>query len=186
MDQPPNDEMITVLQAQQRCTKAFERLMSLYERPLLYYIRRQVRDINRAQDISQETWLAVWKALPRLKNSRSFRPWLYQIARQRVMLDYRQSTRREFEMCEEIISDVTSDTEADIDSDLQVCDLRRAIDRLAASRREVIILHYVSEFSVEEISAVLGCPVGTVKSRLYHARQELKQVIIEENKHDKG
>ncbi len=175
---PPSRETLLVIQAQQRRMDAFERLMGLYEKALLYYIRRQVGDINRALDISQETWLAVWKSLPRLRSPGSFRPWLYQIAHQRTLLDHRRNAKHQRGRKDEITPEDLPAPEAAVEETIDVAELRLAVDRLCPRFREVIVLHYIAELSVEEIALAIGCSAGTVKSRLYYARRELKQLCI--------
>ena len=177
MDQPPSRETLLVIQAQQGRVDAFEGLMALCERGLLYYIRRQVGDINRALDISQETWLAVWKSLPGLRSPESFRPWLYQIARQRILLDHRRSAKHQRGRKDEITAEDAPAPEAAVEEAIDFNELRRTVDRLCFRWREVIVLRYIAEFSVEEIGLALGCSAGTVKSRLYYARQELKRLL---------
>ena len=109
--------------------------MALYERALLYYIRRQVGDINRALDISQETWLAVWKSLPRLRSPEAFRPWLYQIARQRTLLDHRRNAKHERGRKDEITAEDTLAPEADVEETIDLNEVRRTVDRLGSRWR---------------------------------------------------
>jgi RNA polymerase sigma-70 factor (ECF subfamily) len=176
VDQPPDRETLLVVLAQQGRVDAFERLMALHERALLYYIRRQAGDIDRALDVSQETWLAVWKSLPRLRSPEAFRPWLYQVARQRTLLEHRRNAKHQRERKDEITAEDAPAPEAAVEESIDLAELRQTVDRLCPRWREVIVLHYVAELSVEEIALAVGCSAGTVKSRLYYARQELKRL----------
>jgi RNA polymerase sigma-70 factor (ECF subfamily) len=177
MDQPPDRETLLVIQAKQGRVDAFERLMVLHEQALLYYIRRQSGDIDRALDISQETWLAVWKSLPRLRSPETFRAWLYQIARQRTLLDLRRNAKHQRGRKDEITAEDVPAPESAIEESIDLTELRRMVDRLCSRWREVIVLRYVAELSIEEIALAIGCSAGTVKSRLYYARQELKRLL---------
>jgi RNA polymerase sigma-70 factor, ECF subfamily len=177
MDQASKRETFLVIQAQERRMDAFDELMALHEQALLYYIRRQAGDINRALDISQETWLAVWKALPKLRNPETFRPWLYGIARQRTMLNHRRNAKHERGRKDEIAAEDIPAPETAVEESLDLGDLRRTVDQLRSSWREAVVLHHIAGLSVEEIALTIGCSVGTVKSRLYYGRQELKRLL---------
>ena len=170
-------ERVLVIRAQQGRSDAFARLMALHERPLLYYLGRYVGDLERARDVSQEVWLTVWRSLPGLKEPASFRSWLYRIAHRRAALLFRLHKHDE-RTNEPQIEGEPVDFEPG--RGLEIAELQRAIDRLPPLRREVIVLHHIVELPVEEIAAALGCPVGTVKSRLFHARAELKRMLHQE------
>ena len=178
----PNHENVLVLRAQQGHIEAFERLMALYEGPILYYILRQVDDVELARDLSQETWLAAWKSIRKAWPG-SFRPWLYKIAHRNVLMEYRRRKIRP-----EKIGDPVNDAsafEAEADLSLQIQDLHFAIQRLSKPLlREVVILRYFAELTVKEIATAIDCPEGTVKSRLHFARRELERILNGESDHE--
>jgi RNA polymerase sigma-70 factor (ECF subfamily) len=170
-------ERVLVIRAQQGRSDAFARLMARHERPLLYYLRRHVGDLERARDISQEVWLTVWRSLPRLVDPAAFRSWLYRIAHRRAALLFRH--QKDYERTNEPLVE-GEPVDFDPGRGLEIADLQRAIDQLPPLQRAVIVLHHIVELPVEETAAALGCPVGTVKSRLFHARTELKRLLRQE------
>ena len=177
-------QTILVIRAQQRRTDAFERLMALHERPLLYYIRRQLGDADRAWDVSQEVWLSVWKSIPRLKDPHAFHAWLYQIAHRRMALEYRRRQAHQWQNEKDIGEEDLVGPDAPVDVNLQVGELHGAIDKLSPRLREVVILRYIAQLTVDDITLAIGCPAGTVRSRLHYARKELKQLLEGEHDHD--
>lgn len=173
-----------VIRAQRGLADAFEQLMAAHERPLMYYIGHQLGDMDRALDISQEVWITVWKSIRRLKDARSFRAWLYQIAHRQVLLEYRRERRHDWGRMNEYDDAVLTTCDAPVDMSLLIGDLHDAIDKLPERLREVIILRYIAELTVENVSLVVECPIGTVKSRLYHPRKELKRLIEGNRNHE--
>ena len=179
-----HQQTILVIRAQQRRTDAFERLMALHERPLLYYIRRQLGDADRALDVSQEVWLSVWKTIARLAHPRAFQAWLYQIAHRRIALEYRRRQSHQWQEEQDLAEEDLVAPDAPVDVNVQIGELHGAIDKLFPRLREVVILRYIAQLAVEDVALAIGCPAGTVRSRLYYARKELKRLLEGEHDHD--
>ena len=118
------------------------------------------------------------------KDARSFRAWLYQIAHRRVLLEHRRERRPDRARDNEYRDADLAACDTPVVMSLLIADLHVAIDKLPERLREVVILRYIAELTVEDVSLVVKCPSGTVKSRLYHARKELKRLIEGNRNHE--
>jgi RNA polymerase sigma-70 factor (ECF subfamily) len=135
------------------------------------FLRNLTGNKEDAEDLTQQTFLRAWEALPSFRGDSSLSTWLHSIA-------YREYThwlrsRREFVPLDEIVD--MPDEQAN--QNLEAVLLRWAIYRLDPEHREVFVLYYVQGFSVNEIAKIIGVPAGTVKSRLFFARQKLKELL---------
>ena len=124
-----------------------------------------------ALDVTQETFVRAWRALPRFRRGAPFFPWLYAIARNRCMS--RLSRRARDPASVEFDDRIGGES----DNEERAIEIRRDVARaLAALRpdhREIILLRHFQDLSYEEIAESLHCPLGTVMSRLHHARKAL-------------
>jgi len=128
-----------------------------------------------ALDITQLTFVRVWKALPRFKQGSPFFPWIYAIARNRALSEIakRKNKPSVLELDERIAGeDETHDKHVELKEDIG-----RALAKLTPEHREVIILRHFQFLSYQEIAESLGCPVGTVMSRLHNARKAMKALL---------
>jgi RNA polymerase sigma-70 factor (ECF subfamily) len=175
-------ETVLVLRCQAGDEAAFAELVERYQLRLRYYLRKMLRDGHRAEDALQDVWLAVFRGLSRLADLGAFRAWLYRIARDRALgeLRKRRPPCRPLEAVEWADKKVeeTPVTAEDVGR------VHAALDELAAEHREVLVLRYVEGMSYEEISRVVGCQVGTVRSRLHYAKRSLRGVLERMKFHD--
>lgn len=88
------NEQLLVLQTQRKAPGAFDQLVALYDKRLLYYLRRLVGENDRAADVSQEVWLTVFKKIATLRSPAAFRVWLFQIAHNRAISTIQRELRR--------------------------------------------------------------------------------------------
>jgi RNA polymerase sigma-70 factor, ECF subfamily len=157
---------------------AFEELVQLWEKRLLYFIRRLVDNEQDSWDVLQQTWLRVISGIGRLREPASLGPWLYRVARhaafnhgevkanyRRLLDDYQASTAAS---CQEI---------ADRETFENAEQLHRGLVQLPVPQREVLTLFFLEDFSIDEIASVLDVPPGTVKSRLHHAKKALRVLL---------
>jgi len=157
---------------------AFEELVNIWEKRLLYYIRRLIEDEQQAWQVLQETWLEVLKSIKRLKDPARFPAWLYSIARHKaidvIRAEYRQATRNE---------KLKNEDHGD-DNELRVFDnaeqVHYGLSRIAVHHREVLTLFFLEDLSLTDIAEVLSIPLGTTKSRLHYAKQALKTILEKE------
>jgi len=154
----------------------FEDLVRVMERPLLYYAGKLLGNQERALDALQEVWIRAFRGIRKLKDPGSLRPWLYRIA-YGVSVD---RIRREVSRvrAEETHSEGFDET-AEIGFDAgDVAAIHQALDQLDLRHREVLVLHFIEDFSVAEVATVIGCPEGTVKSRIHHAKKAMKELLL--------
>ena len=170
---------LLVLRCQQGRRAALEELIHTWEKRLFYYIRRLIDDEAQAWSILQETWLKVLKDIKKLREPRKLPSWLYSIARNTVIDHLRNKYSRQamFGNNENIADVETSDFSFNFDNAEAV---HYGLGRLSLHHREVLTLLFLQDLSIDEIARVLQIPVGTVKSRLYHAKRALKAVLEKE------
>ena len=164
-----------VLRCQSGDPRAFEDLVRAMEGPLLYYATKLVGSHTNALDVMQETWLLAFRGIRRLKDPESLRPWLYRIAHGVAVDRIRRNVARV--RAEEAHLDGFSDTVEPIFSAGDGAAIHSALDELEAVHREVLVLHFLEDFSVAEIAGIVKCPEGTVKSRLFHARRAMRALL---------
>lgn len=169
------EESLLVLRARTGDPESFERLMGRYERQILYYLARFVPSHATLWDLHQDVWFAVFRGLPGLNSVEAFRPWLYRIAHDKAAKFVQREARTQA-----IVEPIASSSQEFPAEELSTHDaeaVHYGLSLLSAELREVLTLHYLRDLRIAEIALVLNCPVGTVKSRLHHARAALKQIL---------
>jgi RNA polymerase sigma-70 factor (ECF subfamily) len=170
------EEALWVTKAQAGDVDAFVRLLDRHEKPLLYYLRRLVPNAHDALDIHQEVWLDAFRGLKSLQIPEAFRAWLYRIAHHKAARFIRNEVRHE--QAVDFLAETHSESsEPDIETALGAEALHKALELLPAHHRELLVLHYLRDLSIQEVAVVLDCPPGTVKSRLHHARIQLRNIV---------
>ena len=171
-------ESIWVLQAQGGDEQSFQMLVGAYDRRLLYFVRRFERDADKALDVVQDVWLTVFRKLGGLRTPEAFRTWAYRIAHTKVVATIRRETREAKAMA----SLQTTATEK-VDCPQQALDDAQvvlvALARISPPHREILVLRFLENMSLEEIAEVLGRRLGTVKSRIHYAKQSFRQAVEE-------
>lgn len=168
---------ILILRCQSGDVAAFGRLAELYDAPARYFIRRLLGTSQEVDDVVQELWLAVARELPRLRDPASFPSWFYRIARNKV-IDRVRKNRNSLEACSEDLEELAACVaEEESFSPEDAAAIHAGLDRLSLPHREVLVLRFLEDMPYEEIAQVLGCRVGTVRSRLFHAKKSLRRVM---------
>jgi RNA polymerase sigma-70 factor (ECF subfamily) len=168
--------------------KAFEMLVVKYQRRIERLIGRMVRDTDLVQDIAQETFIRAYRALPQFRGDSAFYTWLYRIAvntakkalvdlkRDPVMTESALAGRGDDEDETSRVENELSDgatPEAVLASKEIAATVNAAIEALSEDLRQAITLREIEGLSYEEISAVMDCPIGTVRSRIFRARESI-------------
>ncbi len=166
--------------------RAFEMLVVKYQRRLERLIGRMVRDVDLVQDIAQESFIRAYRALPQFRGESAFYTWLYRIAvntAKKALMDMRRDplvleTAREGEDGEETsrVENELSDgetPEALLASKEVASAVNAAIEALSEDLRQAITLREIEGLSYEEIAEVMNCPIGTVRSRIFRAREAI-------------
>src|SRR5262245_16270317 len=150
---------------------------------MFYYVRRLVETEQDAWDIVQEIWIKAFRGIGSLRETKRFRIWLYRIAHCPAMSHHRAAYRNQ------AVADEAFDPEAAIqaDSTTDPEDAERvqlALGRLEPNFREVLTLRFLEDLSVDETAEIIGVATGTVKSRLFHAKQALKKILSREDEYE--
>ena len=167
---------LLVLEFQRGNKRALSLLVKRYHKDFCSYAYWYTKNLEMSQDIVQDSWSAIFKALKTLKKPDSFRSWAMKIITRKAQDQLAAlSRKRRFE--KKLVPATEGDDISDHEEE-QLILLNRAIKELSDDHRIVLRLFYLESQSLKEISEILDITVGTVKSRLYHAREKLKSKII--------
>ena len=158
---------------------AFEELFEMYQPRLKYYVRRLNGGDSGADDMLQDIWLTVFKKIHKLKNTEAFAVWLYRIARNKVYSGFRRKERF-VSLPEESEFPVSPGSEPAFDAN-DAKNLHKALKKLKPYHREVLTLSFVEQMPYQSIADIVGCSVGTVKSRIFYAKQSLREEMERQN-----
>ena len=170
------DELL-VVRCQLGERAAFDDLIDRWHQPLWRYLRRLLGDSDAAAETLQDVWLRVLRALPRLREPTRLRPWLFTIARRAAMDRLRGKYAALVLTAIDDLDPVGPDDPAEADADVEM--LQEELKKMPLIEREVLVLFYLEELSLEQLAEVLAVPVGTVKSRLFRARKMLRRQLTE-------
>jgi len=150
--------------------RAFEELMELHRIPVERYVRFRMRDPADAEDVIQNVWLTAFERFPQLRNEEACKLWLLSIARSKCADLYRQMARRMEIPWDESIERLSYSRFGP----MQTTKAMEVLDQLSDTDRQMLYLAYWKNLPQYDIAAVLGIPLGTVKSRLHAARLHFK------------
>jgi RNA polymerase sigma-70 factor (ECF subfamily) len=157
---------------------AFAALYRNHSTAIFNYLLRLVHDKNQAEDLLQETFMATWRGANTFRRQSSVRTWLFSIAHNKAVSWLRrnrpQSMDEDLEITDdspgpEMLSQITWRNEA----------ILSAMDELSVSHRAVVELAFVHELAYADIAQIMGCPLGTVKSRMSYALTHLQRLLID-------
>ena len=167
---------------------AFDQLVSKYQRKLGRLLSRFIRDPAEVEDVSQEAFIKAYRALPSFRGDSAFYTWLYRIgintAKNYLVAQGRRApTSTEFDS-EEAETFESADQLRDINTPESVLQSRQigetinaAMDALPDELRSAIVLREIEGLSYEEIAAAMCCPIGTVRSRIFRAREAVAEKL---------
>ena len=165
-----------VLRAQSGSHEALSELFKSVQDPLFRYISSLVNDRALAEDVLQEVFIRIYRKLKWLKEPAAFRSWTYQIATREVFrLLKRERHWKDQVRDEKVMGQVSAVVTHEHFPSEMVRELPAMISNLPPHSRAVIVLRYLHEMSLVETAAVLGIPLGTVKSRLSYGLQILRR-----------
>ncbi len=197
---PENSDHLLVERAVAGDQRAFELLVIKYQRRVERLIGRMVRDVDLVEDIAQETFLRAWRALHQFRGDAQFYTWLYRIAvntAKKALLDLKRNPtvgssapsdgdeenetyRRESE----------PSTEVTPESELAAREIAEAVNAallaLPDDLRQAVMLREMEGLSYEEIAQAMACPVGTVRSRIFRAREAISARVRPMLEHQTG
>jgi RNA polymerase sigma factor (sigma-70 family) len=173
-DDPRVDALLAV-----RCQlgerAAFDELIARWHEPLWRYLRRLSNSDDTARDLVQDTWLRVFRGIARLRDPAKLRSWLFGVARN-VAMDRLRSQYAEGSRADVDLEELPAAAE-DVNLEEEFATLEAGLATLPIVERETLTLFYLRELSLEEIAGLVEVPLGTVKSRLFRARQMLRRAL---------
>jgi len=167
---------------------AFDLLVSKYQRKIFRLLSRLIRDPNEIEDVAQEAFIKAYRALPKFRGESAFYTWLYRIAINTAKNWLVSQRRRAPTSTEADIEDAETFDDGEHLRDLntpdsmlltrQVADaVNRAIERLPEDLKTAIVLRELEGLSYEEIAETMNCPIGTVRSRIFRAREAIAEEL---------
>lgn len=172
-------EQTLIFRSQIGDEQAFAELVNLYGSHLLRFTGKMMQSSpDLVEDLNQDIWLAIYKALPGLRDAGKFRPWAFRIARDRIYREYRRRKIAVQPLHEFPMEEMPGAGEAETVVDAE--ELHRGLDGLSPEHREVIMLCFFEEMSYEEIARVTGSTLGTVRSRIHYAKRALRNALERE------
>jgi RNA polymerase sigma-70 factor, ECF subfamily len=154
---------------------AFEDLVAAMERPLLYYATSITGSRDSGLDVLQEVWIKAFRSIGKLKDPGALRSWLYSITHGIAVDRIRRNTARERAESVELEDFQEADEPSFAAED--AAEIHQALSELGLKHREVLVLHFLDDLSIEEIAKVVGCSEGTVKSRIHYAKRAMKEIL---------
>lgn len=166
-------ERLLVMRCQIGDEQAYRELVHRYAPRLHYFLQKLIRDRDEVHDLLQEVWIDVFRQLPRLQDVGAFTAWIYRIARGKATLQLRKTGRAiRGTDCVELVA-APEDDEPFAPED--AARVHVALDQLEYEHREVLVLRFLEGLNYEDIGLIVGCPVGTVRSRIHYAKRALKR-----------
>jgi RNA polymerase sigma-70 factor (ECF subfamily) len=174
-------EPLPVTEARAGEPGAWDALFRRYQLPIYVYVFELIRDEQASLDIVQETFIAAVRHIGSLQDDAKFGSWLFGIAHQKCIQRWRK--RREILVDEipENVDDFQSGPDDLLIRREREAEFMNLLNQLAVPHRSVLLLHYVEDFSLEEIGRITETQVGTVKSRLHYAKKALRKLWEDKN-----
>ncbi|HTT12766.1 MAG TPA: RNA polymerase sigma factor RpoE [Burkholderiaceae bacterium] len=181
-------DQILVEQVQRGDKHAFELLVAKYQRKIFRLLSRLIRDTAEIEDVAQEAFIKAYRALPNFRGESAFYTWLYRIAINTAKNYLVAQGRRAPTTTETEIDEAETFDEGDQLRDVNTPDsmllskqvgeaVNRAIDKLPEDLRTAIVLRELEGLSYEEIAETMNCPIGTVRSRIFRAREAIAEEL---------
>lgn len=166
--------------------ETFEEIVRRYQRPIASYVYRMVGDYDLALDVTQDVFLKVHNSLDKYSAEYKFSTWIYRIAHNASIDHLRKNTISARSLSEhedgESFELQVAASDRSPEQEREVAEWRQEIDEvvrmLPDSYRELIILRHARDLSYEEIALVTGLPLGTVKNRLFRARETMREIML--------
>lgn len=165
---------------------SFEELVRRYQRPIASYVYRMVGDYDAALDLTQEVFIKVYNSLSRYRSEFKFSTWIYKIAHNAAIDHLRRYsvreqlllTRDENNQPEITIESRRLTPEQESEREERRSEIESVVQALPAAYRELIVLRHSHDLSYDEIAEVTGLPLGTVKNRLFRAREAMRDLLV--------
>jgi RNA polymerase sigma-70 factor (ECF subfamily) len=165
----------------------FEELVRRYQRPIAAYVYRMVGDYDSALDLTQEVFIKVYGSLTRYRSEYKFSTWIYKIAHNAAVDHLRRHSTREQSLVKQSdgeqydlpVESGRLSPEQESEKAERCAEIEAVVRQLPAAYRELIVLRHSHDLSYDEIADVTGLPLGTVKNRLFRAREVMRQQFVQ-------
>lgn len=174
--QPAKEQIIDqllVMDAQDGDARAMEELVARWQKRLWQHAFRLTGDTQGAWDTTQQTWLGIIKGLRKLHDPANFKAWAYRITANKA-IDWIKKNKTANQVSIENVSCQQKKEKSQIG-------LKQLLEKLEFKEKLILTLYYFENLNIAEISVAMKIPKGTVKSRLYNARNKLKELYEKEN-----
>ena len=179
----PDHETILIQRAQKADHEAFAALVDEHQRYVYNLALRVVKDENEALDLTQETFVRAWTALPNFKGQSQFRTWLYRIVTNLCYNRLPNLRRSLNDLGDDVMEDIPEthfkSPVTEFESNETRRHLNQAIEDLDANYKLLITLRYQHELSYDEIASTLNLPLGTVKTGIFRAKEQLRKALAQ-------
>lgn len=177
-----------VHQVQQGNKRAFDLIVLKYQRRIMRLLARMISDPAEVEDVAQETFIKAYRALPQFRGDSNFYTWLYRIAinsarnwqvangRRPLLLNEYQNEDGETFSALDTLTDINT-PESELVSRQVASAVKTAINELAPELRTAILLREIEGLSYEDIAQTMDCPIGTVRSRIFRAREAIAEKL---------
>ena len=189
-EKPADSDALLVERAVAGDQKAFELLVIKYQRRIQRLIGRMVRDVDLVEDIAQETFIRAYRALAQFRGEAQFYTWLYRIAvntAKKALMDLKRNPTVSENAYKSADDDETSAIENELTSSetpdavlasKEIAEIiNAAMEALPEELRQAITLREIEGLSYEEIADAMNCPIGTVRSRIFRAREAISDKV---------
>lgn len=178
-----DNEQTLIQRAQKGDQDAFASLVDEHQHYVYNLALRVVKDENEALDLTQETFVRAWTALPNFKGQSQFRTWLYRIVTNLCYNRLPNLRRSLNDLGDDVMEDIPESNfktpAQEFESNETRKHLQRAIDELDANYKILITLRYQDELSYDEIASTLNLPLGTVKTGIFRAKEQLRKSLAQ-------
>ena len=182
-----NEDIELVQKALKGEKEAFEMIIQKYQSPLVNYIGRMVKENELARDISQEVFIKAYSSLHSFRQEYKFKTWLFKIASNSVIDYWRKKKIDAFSIDQQYNLDGDSvpfqipSKNRSLDKIVELHEVRERIeellDKLPASLKELFVWRHINDLSYEEMAEIKGIPVGTIKNRVFQAKEMLRKYM---------
>jgi RNA polymerase sigma-70 factor (ECF subfamily) len=160
---------------------AWDTLFRRYQLPLYVYVFELVRIEQSSLDLVQETFIAAARNIGGLREDNKFGSWLFGIAHQKCIQYWRKRKEILFDEIPEMLGDFEDGPDDLLIRREQEAEFMNLLNQLPLPHRSVLLLHFVEDFSLEEISRITETQIGTVKSRMHYAKKSLRKLLEAKN-----
>ena len=165
----------------------FEELVRRYQRPIAAYVYRLVGDYDAALDLTQEVFIKVYNSIRRYRSEFKFSTWIYKIAHNAAVDHLRRNSTRWLGLTSGIEGDQYDlplesrrpSPEEESEKEERRAEIETVVRQLPTAYRELVLLRHSHDMSYDEIAEVTGLPLGTVKNRLFRAREAMRQEFVQ-------